>query len=342
MDQVTGSMEVLSAMQLTEDMDGLDAESKILLRNKEVLAVILGEVVAEYKGYSRREIMDFIEADSITDEKEVSPDRTNTTIKGDRTEYVQLNEKTSGFDLAFRAKNPTLSTKDVLVSLHMDVESQKSYQPGYPIEKRGMYYLARQLSSQLTLVTDTTDYNRLEKCYSIWICRDDIPKKFRYSVAVYEVSNTKDSSTYRIAKENYDLMTLVVIKLGSIVYNGDKEDAYYDLLRFLNLMMYPHKADFLEKAGEFIDFSNNEELWKEASNVKGLGQCVFEDGVKVGRKEGREEGREEGVQKGIQALILDNLEEKIPKARILVKLQKRFELDEEEAGEYYEKYAVEE
>ena len=126
--------------------------------------------------------------------------------------------------------------------------------PGYPIEKREMYYLARQLSSQLTLVTDTTDYNRLEKCYSIWICRDDIPKKFRYSVAVYEVSNTKDSSTYRIAKENYDLMTLVVIKLGSIVYNGDKEDAYYDLLRFLNLMMYPHKADFLGKRGSLLIF----------------------------------------------------------------------------------------
>ncbi len=338
MDQVTGSMEVLSAMQLTEDMDGLDAESKILLCNKEVLAVILGEVVAEYKGYSRREIMDFIEADSITDEKEMSPGRTNTTVKGDRTEYVQLNEKTSGFDLAFRAKNPTLSTKDVLVSLHMDVESQKSYRPGYPIEKRGMYYLARQLSSQLTLVTDTTDYNQLEKCYSIWICRDDIPKKFRYSVAVYEVSNTKDSSTYRIAKENYDLMTLVVIKLGNIVYNGEKEDEYYDLLHFLNLMMYPHKANFMEEAGEYIDFSSNEALWKEASNVKGLGQCVFEDGIKVGRKEGREEGREEGI----QALILDNLEEEIPKPRILVKLQKRFKLTEEKAGQYYEKYALKE
>ena len=338
MDQVSGSMEILSAMQLTEDMDGLDAKSKALLRSKEVLAVILGEVVTEYKGYSRKEIMDFIEADSITDEKEVSPGRTNTTVRGDQTEFTQLNEKTSNFDLSFRAKNPTLSTKDVLISLHMNVESQKTYRPGYPIEKRGMYYLARQLSSQLTLVTDTTDYNQLEKCYSIWICRDDIPKKARYSVAVYEVSSTKDTSTFRTVKEDYDLMTLVVIKLGDIVYNGKKEDEGYELLHFLNLIMYPHKENFMEETAAYIDFSGNEELWKEASHVKGLGQCVFEDGIKVGREAGREEGREEGI----KVLILDNLEEEIPKSKILVKLQKRFELTEQKARQYYEKYALKE
>lgn len=71
MDKVTGSMEVLSSMQLTEDMAGLDAQSRALLHNREVLAIILGEVVTEYKGYSRKEIMDFIEADSITNDKEV-------------------------------------------------------------------------------------------------------------------------------------------------------------------------------------------------------------------------------------------------------------------------------
>lgn len=41
MDKVKGSMEALSAMQLTEDMAGLDAQSKALLHSKEVLAVIL-------------------------------------------------------------------------------------------------------------------------------------------------------------------------------------------------------------------------------------------------------------------------------------------------------------
>ena len=74
MDQIKGSMETLSAMQITADMEGLDAQSKSVLHSREVLAVILQGTVSEYKGYSRKEIMDFIEVDSISETKEVSLD----------------------------------------------------------------------------------------------------------------------------------------------------------------------------------------------------------------------------------------------------------------------------
>ncbi len=47
MDKVTGSMYVLSDMQITADTTGMDIHSKMLLRNKEVLAVLLGEVMTE-------------------------------------------------------------------------------------------------------------------------------------------------------------------------------------------------------------------------------------------------------------------------------------------------------
>lgn len=40
MDQIKGSMETLSAMQITADMEGLDAQSKSVLHSREVLAVI--------------------------------------------------------------------------------------------------------------------------------------------------------------------------------------------------------------------------------------------------------------------------------------------------------------
>lgn len=48
MNKLTGSMEALSAMQLTADTEGLDAESKTLLHSKEVLAVILQGTIEEY------------------------------------------------------------------------------------------------------------------------------------------------------------------------------------------------------------------------------------------------------------------------------------------------------
>ena len=60
---------------------------------------------------------------------------------------------------------------------------------------------------------------------------------------------------------------------------------------------------------------------------------------KQSREEGLKEGLEEGLQEGIRAFILDNLEEQIPKERILSKLERRFSLTLEQAKEYFEKYA---
>jgi len=58
-----------------------------------------------------------------------------------------------------------------------------------------------------------------------------------------------------------------------------------------------------------------------------------------GREEGKKEGIEEGRKEGLEAFILDNLEENISRERILEKLQRRFELSEEKAKAYLEKYS---
>lgn len=311
MEKLTGSMEALSAMQVTADMEGLDAESKTLLQSREVLAVILRSTIEEYRDYSLKEIMDFIETDSITDMKEVSAGRTNTKIHGENTEFVLLGEKTSNFDIAFRAKNPVLSGEDVRVWLHVDVEPQKTYRPGYPIEKRGLYYLARRLASQLSLVTDMTDYKALEKCYSIWICRDDIPKEEQYSISFYEMTNTENIGNCKTQKENYDLLKLVVIRLGEKVYNGEKGSEGYDLLRFLSAIMYPHKEDFMDTISEYIDFSGNEELWAEGKRMDGLGQSVFEEGMRQRDEELIIKKHDKGVSLEVIADFLEISVEKV-------------------------------
>ena len=41
MDKIQGNIDTLSSMQLTAAMEGLDAECKLLLSNREILAVIL-------------------------------------------------------------------------------------------------------------------------------------------------------------------------------------------------------------------------------------------------------------------------------------------------------------
>ena len=135
MDKIQGNMDTLSNMQLTAKMEGLDAECKLLLSSKEILAVILKETVDEYREYSREEIIGFIEPDSIESDREVSPGRTNSQVQGDTQEFAALNEKVSRFDIRLKAKNPRLSKEKIIIKLHIDVEPQKSCYPGYPIEK---------------------------------------------------------------------------------------------------------------------------------------------------------------------------------------------------------------
>ncbi len=323
MDKIQGNMDTLSNMQLTAKMEGLDAECKLLLSSKEILAVILKETVDEYREYSREEIIGFIEPDSIESDREVSPGRTNSQVQGDTQEFAALNEKVSRFDIRLKAKNPRLSKEKIIIKLHIDVEPQKSCYPGYPIEKRGMYYLSRELSSQLSLVTDSTDYGELEKCYSIWICLDDIPKSEQNSVSFYEMTNTKNIGNCITKKEDYDLLTLVIIRLGKKEYNGEKKDEGYDLLRFLNTIMYPHRDDFMEVVSDYIDFSQNSELSEEVKKVMGIGQIMLET----------------GIEQGIEVFILDNEEEGIPRERVIQKLQRRFRLTEDMAIHYYNRFA---
>ncbi|MDD7643146.1 MAG: hypothetical protein PUK75_11875 [bacterium] len=54
--------------------------------------------------------------------------------------------------------------------------------------------------------------------------------------------------------------------------------------------------------------------------------------------QGKEAGEQKGIEKGIEAFILDNLEEYIPKERIIEKLQKRFDLSQMKAESYIERY----
>ena len=172
------------------------------------------------------------------------------------------------------------------------------------------------------------------------------------------------------------------------MYNGDEEDEGYELFRFLNAIMYPHKEDFMSTISEYIDYSDSEELWKEVTDLSTIEQIRYEGMVekltkelteKLTKKvteevtdkvteEVTEKVTEEVTDKvtkeitekvtkeitekvteeitgkvreeGIQAVILDNLEEQIPREQILMKLQKHFNLTEEKSQKYYEKYAV--
>lgn len=70
---------------------------------------------------------------------------------------------------------------------------------------------------------------------------------------------------------------------------------------------------------------------------------LFEQYKRSGREEGLEEGLKEGLEKererSIERMILDNQEEHRTEETIMGKLIRWFSLTEDEAREYYDKYA---
>ena len=127
---------------------------------------------------------------------------------------------------------------------------------------------------------------------------------------------------------------------------GKGQSEAYGFLRFLNAIMYPHKDSFMATVSEYIDYSDNETLWKGVTDVStieeikyaGMREELTEELTKELTEELTKELTEELTEKFVRAMILDNLKEQIPKERIIIKIQRYFNLTKENAEKYYKKF----
>ena len=261
--KLTGTMGLEHTLHENRGKTRYDEAGKKILSYKEVLANILKYSVPEYEAYTREEIMSFIDTDSISNERPLEPD-TDTRIHGDNTEQSSIQDATLSFDVFFRVIQPTKNN----VHLHVDVELQGDYYPGYPIEKRGIYHLSRMVSSQLDVINKKTNYDRLQKSYSIFICVGNVPQKLWNTISYYQFVNTKTVGKVDIPVEKYDLMELVVIRIGEEITSGVE-----DIIHFLHGIFYePSEVE------EYIDFSKNEEFRKELAAMAITGEHLIQYG----------------------------------------------------------------
>ena len=210
-----------------------DAGMKQLMSNKEIIIPILQMTVPEFKMCSQEEILQCLDISSITKDDFVSdiPNiEKDLRLAKEESELSSLVEKLVRFDIRFKIKNPQLSTEKIRVNLHIDMEAQRSYRPSnpsYPVLKRAVYYVARDLSAQLSNITQVTDYSKLEKCYSIWICTEDIPKKLQNTLTEYSLSKKDIIGETDEPDEDYDLLTVILIRQGK----ETEEKGIFDYLR---------------------------------------------------------------------------------------------------------------
>ena len=135
-----------------------DQAAKQIWRNREILAPLLKYVIKELNDETVESIMALIDADTIRDDMPVSDLAPTVIDRG--TEQNSTTEMPITYDLRFILKNPKLSVGKMLVMIHVDLEFQNKYRPvlkdgrSYSLITRGIYYAAREISSQLGRITE--------------------------------------------------------------------------------------------------------------------------------------------------------------------------------------------
>lgn len=272
-----------------------DAAAKRLLSYKEVIANILKYTVREFKGCSNSEIIACLDGNpeigTVPVDDEFMP---GMDVAG--SESVSEKEGIRSFDIKFKVKLPTDEEAELIINL----ESQNNYRPGYTLEKRGIYYLSRLISSQYNIEFKNSNFDKLKKVYSIWICTH----------APYELANTITEYRFRPENltgqtpdipQNYDLMSLIMINLGA------KDKNYDGLIRMLDILLnlYSEKE---ERSASFDILENDynislRSVRKEVENMCNLSQGVYDDGMTAGFSKGKIEGKISNAVKVVRNLL---------------------------------------
>ena len=302
--------DLANTIMSTEDgEEKYDQTVKQLLADRQFLVRIVKRFVTELSEYSLEEIDEkYLMREEPLISQEGVAKNTDNIIVNVGSEDKSNDEANITYDIIFRVKYP--GKDGSYIGMYINLELQNKYNPGYPIEMRGVYYGARKLCSQLKVINKETDYSVLEKVYSIWICMgDDIPIKERGTATLYEFGKTDIIGTVEVPKEHYDLIKMVIVRLHD---QAESEDETLNILRTVcsGLMSKQERLEALEQYGIIL----TDEIRTEVTNMSAL-RTALEKRYKVewldeGRAEGRAEGKTEGRAEGGAAMLVELVESK--------------------------------
>ena len=288
-----------------------DAVQKELLANHQILAHIVKRFVREFEHVPLREIeTQCIEPESVKVSKVfVEKNLTNLTeeqeerlqsggdlqldgdlqadvglqpemIEGVGTEDSSVNEGRITYDILFRIRYPDESGRQM--GMYINVEAQNAYYPGYPIEMRALYYAARKFGSQLRSIRKGTDYGKLEKVYSIWLCMGNIPKQEANTARLYRYEKNDIIGAVKRDRKVYDLINVVIVRINDL---EPSEDGTLGLLQSLcsNRLKREEKLKKLKKYG----LRTEGPLEGGVDRMCNLSELVERRGVEQGIEQGK-------------------------------------------------------
>lgn len=262
------------------DRANYDAACKRLLANKVILAWIMKSCLEEFQDFTVDEIADkYIEGSPQIAQIAVNPDEGTSfkgeQIEGSKTEDSTMKEGTITYDIRFYALVPQTTET---IKLILNVEAQNNFYPGYPIIKRGIYYCSRMISSQYGVEFTDGHYEKIRKAISIWICAD--PPKYRENtITRYAVQEENIVGNTAEKRENYDLITVVIVCLGNA-----EDDKYTGILKLLDVLLSSERKPDEKKRILQDDFNikMTRELESEVLLMCNLSKGIEEKGIKEG------------------------------------------------------------
>ena len=205
-----------------------------------------------------------------------------TKVQGMGNEDISQNEGTVYYDVRFNAIAPS-TEEHGNIRLIINAEAQNRFKPKYPLTKRAVYYGSRLISAQNGTVFTKSDYQKLCKVYSIWICVNPA-KKFRNTITRYSLKPETIIGNAVEAPENYDLINIVMVCLGKMEEWNDNNLIKFLGVLFQNELSAREKKDILERD---FNIPMTETFESEVDDMCNLSQGVAEEAMQKGIEQGR-------------------------------------------------------
>ena len=294
---------------------GYEKNVKEILADIQVLARIVKHTVAEADDLSISEIMSCIDCGSIRiGTVPMNPGLTNAErIDSYQTEDSIPNEGYVTYDIRFM-----MAVASAALEIIINIEAQRTSdfkKLGYHIENRIVFYLARLISSQKGINFVKSEYDKIKKVYSIWICMDAADDED-------SISSISLKSECLFGKQcdfaELDKMCGMVIRIRN---NENAAESRNRLIAMLEDVLSTQDGESKKrKLEEKYDMKITTELEGRLDSMCNLSEVV----------------EERGVEKGIRGLV-DILKEMGTSKEVIVdKIMEKFSLTEEQARKFVE------
>ena len=287
---------IANSLDNAGDEAQLDRNVKKILSHEFVLAPLMRMSIPEFKGFSD----EYIIRNCFVDQPEISryavhqdeggkPD-SDQRITQMNSEDSAANEQVIHYDIRFTARVPK-TDREIRVIINLEVQADDDLP--YRVVTRGLYYCARMISAQYGTVFTHSEYDKIQKVYSIWICPDS--HTGQNAITDYMIREKVRLGENTSEPADYDKLQVIIVTLSK-----DGTNSTDQLIRYLSLLLSNELP--LEERKQRLESDYQVpmtyELGKEMSSVCNMGEAIRRKAEQKGWNEGHSSGWNEGHSSG--------------------------------------------